>query len=181
MQKSLLVLLLVLPTLSFANTVHLASANITSQDSIRGYSFAYTAVFERQYMLSFGYADASKDDRSISAVSADISYGFQSFETGSTYVSLGVADIDNSTVTISTSIGDIALDSSGGSGFARVGYAKLSGEGLDYDLSLFSMDGETSVGASIRGALDDSDWGWQLGIASDGDEAAFSAGFSLMF
>ena len=66
-------------------------------------------------------------------------------------------------------------------GLARLGYAKLSGEGLDYDLSLVTMDGESHVNAVMRGAIDNSDWGWSFGVSSNGDEAAVSAGVSLTF
>ena len=181
MQKFGLVLLFIIPTLSFADTVHFASANITSQDSIMGYGVGYTGVIKGKYAVALGYSSASKDDRSVTEVAGGFNYGFQSFDTGTVYLGLGIADIDAPATTIRASTYDTTLDSSGVSGYATIGYAKLSGEGLDYNFSLTAMDGETSVGASARGAIDDSDWGWQLGIASDGDDAAVSAGVSLVF
>lgn len=181
MQKFGLVLLLVLPTLSFANNVHFANVSFTSQDSITGYAIGYTGVFDEKYALSLGHADASKGEISITSTAAGFNYGFQSFNTGSVYFGLGVARLDGLTMNIKTPYYELSIDSGGTSGLARLGYAKLSGEGLDYDLSLVTMDGESHVNAVMRGAIDNSDWGWLFGVSSNGDEAAVSAGVSLTF
>jgi hypothetical protein len=109
------------------------------------------------------------------------SYGFKPFATGSTYLSIGVADISQSTVTIRTQLGRVDLDASGVSSYAAIGYTKFSGEGLDYDLSFLNMDGETSVNASLRIAMEDSDWGWTLGVANGDGETGVSAGISVIF
>jgi hypothetical protein len=62
-----------------------------------------------------------------------------------------------------------------------LGYSKLSGVGIDYDYSLVSMDGETTVGASWRGAINNSNYGWLLGVASNNDADTLSAGVSVIF
>jgi hypothetical protein len=43
------------------------------------------------------------------------------------------------------------------------------------------MDGETSVNASLRIAMEDSNWGWNLGMANGDGETAVSAGVSVIF
>jgi hypothetical protein len=43
------------------------------------------------------------------------------------------------------------------------------------------MDGETSVNASLRIAMEDSDWGWTLGVANGDGETGVSAGISVIF
>ncbi len=62
-----------------------------------------------------------------------------------------------------------------------MGYSKLSGVGIDYDYSLVSMGGKTAVGAGWRGAINDSNLGWLLGMGSDGDVETVSTGLSLIF
>ena len=63
---------------------------------------------------------------------------------------------------ISTNFYDIEVDTGGTSVSAQLGYAKLSGEGLDYSFSLVTMDGDSSVNAPMCQPIDGSDWGWQL-------------------
>lgn len=62
-----------------------------------------------------------------------------------------------------------------------MGYSKLSGVGIDYDYSLVSMDGKTTVGASWRGAINNSNYGWLLGVANNSDVDTVSAGISAVF
>jgi len=179
MQKYGIALLLTIPVFSFAETVHYASASITSQDSTMGYGIGYTAVINGKYAVGLSHSDTTKDD--ISATVGGLRYGFQSFETGTVYFGLGIADVSGASETVSAGLYDIEVDSSDTSGYAEIGYAKLSGEGMDYSFSLVTMDGETSVSASMRQPIEGSDWGWQLGLATDGNEAAVSAGVSLTF
>ena len=179
MQKYGLALLLTIPVVSLAETVHYASAHITSQDSIMGYAVEYTGVIDGKYAIGFSHSEATKND--IGVTSGGLRFGLESFDSGTVFLGLGIADISGSSTKVSTKIYDIEVDSSGTSGYAEIGYAKLSGEGLDYSFSLLTMDGETSVGASMRQPIEGSDWGWQLGMATDGDEALVSAGVSLTF
>lgn len=181
MKKIFIFLALFLPTFTFATTTHIVSAGLTSQDSIMGYALGYSSIFNDRYAFTLGHSDASKDQRSTSSTTAGFSYGFKPFATGSTYLSIGVADISQSTVTIRTQLGRVDLDASGVSSYAAIGYTKFSGEGLDYDLSLLNMDGETSVNASLRIAMEDSDWGWTLGVANGDGETGVSAGISVIF
>ena len=181
MQKYLFFVALFLPTFTFATTTHIVSAALTSQDSIMGYAIGYSSIFNDRYAFALGHSDASKDQTSTSSTSASFSYGFKPFATGSTYLSIGVADTNQQTVTIRTQFARVVLDASGVSSYAAIGYTKFSGEGLDYDLSLLSMDGETSVNASLRIAMEDSNWGWNLGMANGDSETAVSAGVSVIF
>jgi hypothetical protein len=181
MQKYGLALLLILPVISHAETVQFADANMTTQDGVKGYNIGYTGVTNGKYAYGLSYSSASQDGLDAKATTVGFNYGFQSFDTGSILIGLGVVNVSGSSYTISTNLYDIEVDTSGSSGFAEIGYAKLSGEGLDYKVSLVTMDGETSIGASMRKAFEGSNWGWQLGIANDGDVTALSAGVSLTF
>jgi hypothetical protein len=175
MQKFGLALLFTMPMVSLADTVHFASASISSEDSI---GIGYTAVIDGKYAVGLSHSDATDD---IGVTAGGLHYGFQSFDTGTVYFGLGIADVAGSSETISTNLYDIEVDTGGTSVSAQLGYAKLSGEGLDYSFSLVTVDGDSSVSASMRQPIEDSDWGWLLGIATNGDEAAVSAGVSLTF
>jgi len=63
-----------------------------------------------------------------------------------------------------------------------LGYSKRSGQGLDYDLGLVYMDGETAVGLSLRGDIGDAGGlGWFLGASTDGDLHTQSVGLGYKF
>ena len=181
MQKYGLALLLTMPVVSFAETVHYADVSITSQDSVRGYAIGYTGVINEKFALGLAHSKASKNGIDVSATTAGFNFGFQSFDTGSVLIGMGVVNVSGSSQTVSTNLYDIEFDTSGSSVYAEIGYAKLSGEGVDYKVSLVTMDGENSVSASIRQPIEGSDWGWQLGIATDGTTTAVSVGASLTF
>ncbi len=181
MQKYGLALLLTMPVVSFAETVHFADVSITSQDGVRGYAIGYTGVINEKFALGLGHSKVSDDGIDVSATTAGFNFGFQSFDTGSVLFGMGVANVSGSSQTVSTNLYDIELDASGSSVYAEIGYAKLSGEGVDYKVSLVTMDGENSASASIRQPIEGSDWGWQLGIANDGTTTAVSVGASLTF
>ena len=185
MKKLGLILLSLVPSLCYADTVHLANASLTSQDSMSGYmsgyAISYTGIFKGRYAFKLEYDDASKDQVSVSATSATFTYGFKPFATGSTYLSLGAVDIDSPPVLINTSSGQVSLDSSGVNAVAAIGYTKFSGQGLDYDISVLTMDGETSVNASLRSAIEGTDWGWVLGVDDNDGDTGVSAGVSVIF
>lgn len=173
MKKLGLILLSLVPSLCYADTVHLANASLTSQDSLSGYAVAYTGMFKGRYAFKLKYDDASKDEVSVSSTSATFTYGFKPFATGSTYLSLGAVDIDSPPVLINAPSGVNAV--------AAIGYTKFSGQGLDYDISVLTMDGETSVNASLRSAIEGTDWGWVLGVANNDGDTGVSAGVSVIF
>lgn len=181
MKKLGLILLSLVPSLCYADTVHLANASLTSQDSMSGYAISYTGIFKGRYAFKLEYDDASKDQVSVSSTSATFTYGFEPFATGSTYLSLGAVDIDSPPVLINAPSGQVSLDSSGVNAVAAIGYTKFSGQGLDYDISVLTMDGETSVNASLRNAIEGTDWGWVLGIANSDGDTGVSAGVSVIF
>ena len=181
MQKYGLALLLTMPVVSFAETVHFVDVGITSQDSVKGYAVGYTGVINERLALGIGHSRASKDGKDVSATTAGFNFGFQSFDTGSVLFGMGIANVSGSSQTVSTNLNDIELDTSGSSIYGEIGYAKLSGEGVDYKVSLVTMDGENSVSASIRLPAKNPRGGWKLGVATDGTTTAVSVGVSLTF
>jgi hypothetical protein len=117
MKKLGLILLSLVPSLCYADTVHLANASLTSQDIMSGYmsgyAISYTGIFKGRYAFKLEYDDACKDQVSVSATSATFTYGFKPFATGSTYLSLGAVDIDSPPVLINAPSGQVSLDSNG--------------------------------------------------------------------
>ena len=181
MQKYGLALLLILPVISHAETVHFFDASITQQKDIDGYTIGYTGVINEKFALGVGYSEASLGNQTVSATSAGLNFGFDSFDTGTALVGIGIANVNSPSQTISTSLYDIELETGGSDIFVEIGYAKMSGESGDYKLSLVSMDGEITAGASVRAPIMDSNWALQVGIATDGTTPALSVGASLAF
>jgi hypothetical protein len=181
MQKFGLALLLIMPVISHAETVHFVDASITEQKDIEGYTIGYTGVMNERFALGVGYSEASQGSQTVSATTAGVNFGVQSFDTGSVLFGMGVANVSGSSRTVSTNLYDIELDASGSSFYAEIGYAKLSGEGADYKFSLVSMDGEITVGSSVRAPILDSNCALQVGIATDGNTPTLSVGASLVF
>lgn len=77
---------------------------------------------------------------------------------------------------------NLSIEASDHHGFARLGFTKLSGAGIDYDYSIISMDDETAYGAVWRGAINDNGLGWLFGVSSNSDvDEIISGGISLIF
>ena len=183
MQKIGFVLLLILPALSYANSVRMVNASVHNQDGNNGYCLGYTGI-NNKFITTLSYSNFSEDQWRSSGFSAGLNYGFQSIDTGSVYFGLGVANIK-----VSSSVGKVGpnnlnlrIEASDLHSFARLGYTKLSGAGIDYDYSIISMDGETTYGAVWRGAINDDGLGWLFGISGNSDvDEIVSGGISLIF
>lgn len=183
MQKKGFILFLIFPVLCHANNVHMISASAVEQDSTVGYSLGYTGINNGRYITTLGYKHFSEDGWNSSAYSLGINRALDSVYTGSFYMGIGFADVR---VASRQNIGGpqnlkIFVEATDQRGFARLGYSKLSGVGIDYDYSLVSMDGKTTVGALWRGAISNSNFGWLLGVDSNSDVDTVSAGISAIF
>lgn len=191
MKKMGLVLLLILPIFSYAESVRMFSASAVQQDDGIGAStsigygagIGYTGINNGRYITTLMYSNFSEDEWQSSAYGVGLNYAFQSVYTGSFYAGIGIA---HSRVSIKKNIGGpynlkVFVEASDQHGYARLGYSKLSGVGIDYDYSLVSMDGKATVGASWRGAINNSNYGWLLGVASNSDVDTVSAGISVIF
>ena len=183
MQKIGFFLLLILPALSYANSVRLVNASILNQDGNTGYGLGYTGI-NNKFITTLSYSNLSGDQWRSSAFSAGLNYGFQSIDTGSVYFGLGVASVkvSSSVGTVGPNNLNLSVEASDHQSFARLGYTKLSGAGIDYDYSIISMDGETAYGAVWRGAINDNGLGWLFGISGNSDvDEIVSGGISLIF
>lgn len=183
MQKIGFVLLLILPALSYANSVRMVNASVHNQDGNTGYGLGYTGI-NNKFITTLSYSNFSEDQWRSSGFSAGLNYGFQSIDTGSVYFGLGVANVkvSSSVGTVGPNNLNLRIEASDLHSFARLGYTKLSGAVIDYDYSIISMDGETTYGAVWRGAINDDGLGWLFGISGNSDvDKIVSGGISLIF
>lgn len=183
MQKFGFVLLLILPAFSYANSVRLVNASILNQDGNTGYGLGYTGI-NNKFITTLSYSNLSGDQWRSSAFSAGLNYGFQSIDSGSVYFGLGVANVRKSSSVGTVGLNNLSqnIEASDQHGFARLGYTKLSGAGIDYDYSIISMDGKITYGAAWRGAINDNGLGWLFGISDNSDvDEIVSGGISLIF
>ena len=181
MQKIGFVLLLILPALSYANSVRMVNASVHNQDGNTGYGLGYTGI-NNKFITTLSYSNFSEDQWRSSGFSAGLNYGFQSIDTGSVYFGLGVANVkvSSSVGTVGPNNLNLRIEASDLHSFARLGYTKLSGAGIDY--SIISMDGETTYGAVWRGAINNNGLGWLFGISGNSDvDEIVSGGISLIF
>ena len=183
MQKFGLVFLLIIPVFSYADTVRLINAIVHSQDGIMGHSLGYSGINNNKYITTLNYTSFSEGQWRSSAFSVGVNYGFQSINTGSLYFGIGVARqrMSGGFGPVGPNDLSISIKASDQSGYARLGYTKLSGEGIDYDYNLVSIDGETSFGALFRGAINTNGLGWLFGVSSNSEDRVVSGGINLIF
>ena len=169
--KKIVFALLFLPAVSFADNVHFASiSHMTLDDgieSLNGYSIAYQGVSDGKFAIGLSHTE-SRDDLcdGCDFQSLSINYAFGSFDEGSVY--LGAALGENSEVEGSTD------------GFT-IGFAKISGDGLDYNFSAAVVEGVTAMGVSLRAPIGDSGLGWQAGLAESNGITTTMVGLSMAF
>lgn len=169
--KKLFFALLLLPTVSFADNVNFASLNhVTLSDgieSVNGYSLGYQGVFDGKISLALTHFE-SQDDicDGCDIQSLVASYAFGSFDEGSFYLGASVGDSSE------------ADESSHG---INIGYAKSSGNGLDYNVSAAVVEGIAAFGVTLRAPIGDSGLGWQVGLAESEGVTTTTAGLSMAF
>jgi hypothetical protein len=126
MQKFGFALLLILPALSYANSVRLVNASIHNQDGNTGYGLSYTGI-NNKFITTLAYSGFSEDQWRSSAFSAGLNYGFQSINTGSVYFGLGVANVkvSSSVGTVGPNNLSLSIEASDHQSFARLGLYQI--------------------------------------------------------
>lgn len=173
--KKLGLVLLLLPAISFADNVNFLGAEyawvsgIPDEISVDGYTIAYTSVMNEKLSAGVSYVVLDAVDYYGYGVRADyataqIDFAFGSFNTGSFYAGAGMAFADGDTAEA-----------------FKVGFAKRSGEGFDYDLAVAFEDGESAVGASFRAPLGDSGLGWTFGVVGSDGVTTTHTGLNMSF
>lgn len=167
MKKSILGLML-LSSVSFADNVSFFGAEYIHVsgfgDSIDGYQLSARSVINGKASVGLSYIELSAYGVTSDAVTLMIDYAFGSFDDGSFYGGVG------------------AVDGEGGADTGvTLGYSKRSGEGLDFDVSVAHIDGESALDVTLRGPIGDSGLGWNIGVSTDGDLSSQSAGINFKF
>ena len=125
-------------------------------DDVDGYAVSFSNVDDDKTLLGFTHLEATGDaDGSISGVSA--AYAFDSFSTGSMYVGIGYTD------------SDLANDTFTG---YSIGYAKVSGDGTDFNLNATTVDGLVSYSVSVT-----ADSGLSFGITESNATSIVQVGY----
>ena len=167
MKKVFLVLVL-LPAFSFADNVSFVGADYYRVSgfglSADGYQIGIMSVFNGKTSVGLAQTEISEYGIDISLTTLSVDYAFGSFDDGSFYAGIGGVDGEGDSEAVFS-----------------LGYAKINGQGLDYDISLSTVDGETAIGASLRGEIGESGLGWKIGAASDGDISSQTVGINFKF
>ena len=166
--KKIILSALLFPAFAFANSSSFLTVSVGEisgpsenwdgsvyMEHVDGYGVSFSNVDDKT-MLGFTHLEATGDaDGSISGVSA--AYAFDSFSTGSMYVGIGYTDID------------LADDTFTG---YSIGYAKVSGNGTDFNLSATTVDGLVSYGVSVT-----ADSGLLFGITESNATSIVQVGY----
>ena len=163
--KKILMLLIALPFMAFAENVSKGTINYVdlSADgfSVDGWGASFDTAVNDNVLLQIDWFKLSEG-----GVSADFSvfsagYAFGSLAEGSTFVGLARYDSD---------LAD------GADTDLEVGYAKVSGDGPDYTLSIVNSEDDLSFKAEVHTPS-----GISLGILTDGDVDLFNVGYHFRF
>ena len=155
--KKIILGTLFFPIFAFANSTSFLSISVgeinDGFDDEALYGVAFSNVVDDKTLIGLSHMEVSDLDVSATGVSA--AYAFDSFSSGSMYVGIGYADVDP---------GD-------GSTSYSLGYAKISGNGTDYNLSATSTEGVVMYGVSVT-----SDSGLSFGISEEDGVSIASVG-----
>tara|TARA_B110000967_G_C18668473_1_gene451805 strand:- start:118 stop:621 length:504 start_codon:yes stop_codon:yes gene_type:complete len=166
--KKVFLILTLLPAFSFADNVSFVGADYFRVsgygESGDGYQISVMSVFNAKTSVNLSHAEISEYGIDISMTTLNVEYAFGSFDDGSFYAGIGGVDGEG--------ISEPAF---------TLGYSKRSGQGLDYDIGLSTVDGETAFGATLRGEIGGNGLGWHLGAASDGDVSTQTVGLNFKF
>lgn len=165
--KKIALALLLLPAISFAENVSYVDLNMTifdaGHDSVDGFEAGLKTVFDGKLSVDVGHFYAEDSDVSPSIKELSVAYAIDSFTEGSFYVEAGVVDAGSAELA------------------STVGYAKLSGSGIDYDVSVSRIDGQNVIGLGLSGREGDSGLGWNASLRTDGEVDITSVGLSFIF
>jgi hypothetical protein len=165
--KKFFLIFTLLPAFSFADSVSFVGADYFRVsgygESADGHQISVMSVFNAQTSVALSRVEVSKNGIDISVTNLAVEHAFGSFNDGSFYVGMGIVDGE-------------AFEP----GFT-LGFSKRSGQGLDYDIGLSTVDGETSFGATLRGEIGGNGLGWRVGTSSDGDIELHTVGLNFKF
>lgn len=161
--KKIIFLMLLLPTVSFAND-HAVGLKYVNWDlsgcygscpTVDGAGIQYAGVMNNKVLLDFDYADVGTDYASVDYNILQAAYGFQELDTGS------------------FTLGFTRMDAGDPETVATVGYSRRGGEGPDYSIEVLDTDEEATLHFSVRTNI-----GITLdAMTSDGD-TVYGIGFS---
>lgn len=166
--KKFALALLLLPAISFAENVNFVSAEFgigsDSVDTIGG--IGYEAVIAGKLSAGLNYTEIHFDDGSdYDAIEVNVDAAFGSFDTGSLYVGVGamMAYNNDSDFLDGLFVSEPSANDDLTTAF-NAGFAKRSGDDLDYDIGVVFVDNYKIYTASLRASLGDSGFGLTYAI-----------------
>jgi hypothetical protein len=183
--KKIAFALILLPAISFADNVNLFSAEFgKGSDNIDSFNIGYEAVIGGKLSVGLDYVDLQfEDGTEYDTLEVNVDFALGSFDTGSLYAGVGAVMPYN--MTTGNKILDGLLQSPSSdhdklSNAFNAGFAKRSGDGLDYDLGVVVVDNYKLYRASLRAPLGDSGFGLTYAVDKvDNGVALCSLGLSF--
>ena len=158
-----------LPLTTFADNVSFFDIGFGEMgngfETISGYSTALETVIDSSVALGISHLESSDDAADVGISQIDINYALDSFNDGSFYV--GASFIDS----------DEFEDNQDG---FSIGYAKKSGEGLDYDIAAAIVNGVVGYGISLRSQIGENA-GLRYGLSESNGVSLVSLAVSMNF
>jgi outer membrane usher protein FimD/PapC len=179
--KKIALALLLLPAISFADSVNYANLNLAMLDSdyvsSDAIELSLQSVLEEKLSIYVGFlyaVDGAFDNDEVALLpdvkKLSFAYALDSFSDGSFYLGAGARNVD------------VAADTDAE---LSIGYAKFSGNELDYNVSLSNIDGdgesEFEFGLALYGLVGDSGLGWNASLRTGTDVDVTSVGLSFKF
>ena len=173
--KKLGLALLFIPATTFADNVGFFGAEyavwseISDDLNVDAYTVGYEAVIDEKFTAGLNYIAIDVEDNygygyrdDYAVVNLDVA--LNSFSTGSLYAGLAVAFRDGDTPEL-----------------FKLGYAKRSGNGVDYDIAVGVDDGETLFDFSMRVPLGGSGLGLTFGVTDSDYSRVTRVGINTSF
>jgi len=163
--KKLIILLVFIPFMAFADNVSKASINYVDLSvdsfSVDGWGASFDTAMNDKVIWQLDWFKLSGDggDADFSVVSG--AYGFGSLAEGSAFVGFARFDSD---------LADSAETE------LEVGYARIGGEGPDFSVGIINSDDDLSFRGEVHTPS-----GISLGILTDGDVDLINIGYHVKF
>ena len=153
-----------MPVIAFAGNVSKASISYVdlSADgfSVDGWGASFDTAMNDKVIMQLDWFKISESGVSVDFNFLSAAYAFTSLSEGSAFVGLVRTDSD---------LGDSNTE-------LEVGYAKISGEGPDWSLSLINSDDDLTFRGEVHTPV-----GITLGILTDGDVDLVNIGYHFRF
>tara|TARA_B100000315_G_scaffold194720_1_gene185457 strand:- start:270 stop:776 length:507 start_codon:yes stop_codon:yes gene_type:complete len=158
-------ILMVMPVIAFADNVSKASLHYVrlsvDSESVDGYGASFDTAMNDKVLMQLDWFKLSESGVSVDFSVFSAAYAFGSLSEGSFFAGLARFDSDLSD--------DAEVD-------LELGYANISGEGLDWAVSIINSDEDLTFKGELHTPS-----GITLGLLTDGDVNLINIGYHFRF